>query len=690
MLKKMGLKIKLIVLFLLVGLVPVAIIGLLSYNNAQDQIRAEVLKQLELYAGQCKNNMEVYFENIRHDAKALATTRDIYQSLNILAEVDYDTRDPAWLERTKIIGDLMTAMAEDKGYEQLSITNPRGIVIYSTINGLMGSDMSDRNYIQDALQGHAEWSQFYFSTATNCNLMTVAAPVLSEGRSGKILGTFSIAVNEQEIDLFLHDGLWELGESADAFLFNEDGLLYSNSRLGELAQGASLKRNIATQAVELLGPQIRAGNLDYYTIAEFPDFQGNPVLASMGVLLMGRAPVGLQVKIDQTEAFAGVTALRNKLIPIIAVSAIAIALIAFAVAGTIVRPVQKMSNLTEKLAEGDFTVKAEIVNRDEIGQMAAHLNHTIQILSETLQKVQEASNNVSHASSEISTGNQDLSQRTEEQASSLEEIASTIEEISSSLETSSVNAGEAERLAKGTVGNVHRGEKAVKDMQQAMEEITRGSQEIAEIIATVNDIAFQTNLLALNAAVEAARAGEQGRGFAVVAAEVRNLAGRAAESAKEIEKRIKDSIDRVDKGNLLINETENVLQEIVVNAEKADDGIGEIAAALLELATAVKDIRDAIEELNQVTQQNASLVEEIASSSENMNSEAVELAEQVGFFKISENMYQTPQERLKKEAVKPLHEINNHSRKNNGDARPVAQPAFEKDFHFNQEEFEKF
>ena len=158
MLKRISLKVKLIVLFLLVGLIPLAIVGMLSYNSAKDGIQEEVFKQLEMYSDLSKDTMDTYFEDIRHDANIMATTRDIYQSLNILAETGYDISDPAWLERIGIIDTLMAALAEDKGYDLVYLTNHEGVVIYSTNQGFMGDDISDRNYIQDALEGRTEWS----------------------------------------------------------------------------------------------------------------------------------------------------------------------------------------------------------------------------------------------------------------------------------------------------------------------------------------------------------------------------------------------------------------------------------------------------------------------------------------------------------------------------------------------------
>ncbi len=297
-------------------------------------------------------------------------------------------------------------------------------------------------------------------------------------------------------------------------------------------------------------------------------------------------------------------------------------------------PIKAVVTSLQEMAKqgGDLTRRIVVRSRDEVGDLASSFNAFVGKLNDIILSVRNGANLISLASSEISSGNQDLSQRTEEQASSLEEISSTVEEITSSLETAAANATEADTISKKTLQSVSQGVEVVRQMQGAMQEITRGSREISEIIAAVNDIAFQTNLLALNAAVEAARAGEQGRGFAVVAAEVRNLAGRSAASAKEIEKLIKDSIARVDKGNELMGETEKVLEIIVQNTRKTSDVVGEISASLREQSAAAADIRTAIEELNQVTQQNASLVEEIASSSENMDREATELSEMVGLF----------------------------------------------------------
>ncbi|EOC99258.1 methyl-accepting chemotaxis protein [Caldisalinibacter kiritimatiensis] len=384
---------------------------------------------------------------------------------------------------------------------------------------------------------------------------------------------------------------------------------------------------------------------------------------------------------DMNSAHA--TSLTTILIAAIIAVVISI-ILSFVLSRIITKPILAAVDTAAFIADGDLNeeINEKFKSRgDELGKLSKSFDKMINSLNNTLTKISQSSDTVTTAAEEIATGNQDLSQRTQEQASSLEEFSSTIEEITSSIDASSANAIEAVNLSDKTLSSVNEGEEVVKDLQGAMEEITASSNEIAEIIGKVNDIAFQTNLLALNAAVEAARAGESGRGFAVVAAEVRNLAGRAAESAKEIEKLIKKSIKRIENGNELMEETRKVLDGIVENTRKTSDVVGEIAAALREQSSATTEIDNTIEQLNQVTQQNASLVEEIASSSENMSSEAIELRDLVDQFKLStqhKNISRRPNtNKISKTIVKNT-------------KQQAAASQEDDDFEFDPDDFEKF
>lgn len=634
--RRISLNVKLVIFFLAIGLIPLLIVSILTYRQAQQLIRDEVYGAMGMYAGLTDAELENYFLEREGDVRVLANTRDIFESLSILKYSSLGIEDGRWISRTNRLDELMSIVEREYGYAFTYLTDENGVVVFSTREEVIGSNLSTRDYIRESLQGNVSYSEPFFSDVIMENCMVLSGPVYAGETNNDLVGTINLLFDETRIDHIVHEGIEELGVTADSYLIDASGLLLTNTMLGEFQQGAALNERINTQAVKLLADPIRNNDLDFYTQGVYDDYLGNQVLGALEVTLMGDRLVGLVVEIDSEEAYAGVVTLRNVILLIGIISIPIIILAAFFIARSIVTPVLRISELVKKLSKGDFTGMAKVTSRDEIGDMAASLNKTIESLSSTISGVRFTADSVSHASGEIATGNQDLSQRTQEQASSLEEISANIEETNSSLQTSSANASEADKLSQETFNSVQQGNDVVEELQGAMQEITQSSNDIAEIIKTVNDISFQTNLLALNAAVEAARAGEQGRGFAVVAAEVRNLAGRSAEAAQEIEKLIKNSIDRVDKGNELMDATRQVLEKIINNTNSTNDVVGEIAAALREQSGATDEMRSGVEELNQVTQQNASLVEEIASSSESLNSEAIELTEKVDYFTLRE------------------------------------------------------
>ena len=322
---------------------------------------------------------------------------------------------------------------------------------------------------------------------------------------------------------------------------------------------------------------------------------------------------------------------------VIAATAVAFVLggvLSASLARGLVRRVGQLSADVNQLASGDLARPITTHGRDEIGRLMGDLEQVRQRLAQSLQAVQQASESVRLAAGEIAAGNADLSHRTERQAGNLQQTASSMEQLSTTVQQSADTARQANALAGAATEVAVRGGEVVGRVVSTMQDITTSSRRIADIIGTIDGIAFQTNILALNAAVEAARAGEQGRGFAVVAGEVRTLAQRSAEAAREIKVLIGDSVDKVEAGARLVGDAGQTMEEIVTQVKRVSDLIGEISAAAGEQSAGIGLVTGSVSELDQVTQQNAALVEQSAAAAESLKHQSQRLVEAAGVFRI--------------------------------------------------------
>lgn len=302
----------------------------------------------------------------------------------------------------------------------------------------------------------------------------------------------------------------------------------------------------------------------------------------------------------------------------------------------IVQPLAIIGSHFDSIAAGNLARPIAVYGRNEISAIFASLKAMQQALRETVSEVRQGSSAMHTGISEIAMGNNDLSSRTEEQAASLAQTAASMEQLTATVGQNADNARQASGIAKSAADTAHKGGEQTAKVASTMHEISASSQKIGDITSVIDSIAFQTNILALNAAVEAARAGEQGRGFAVVAGEVRNLASRSAQAAKEIKGLIEESVTRVHQGSQLVDMAARTMTEIVSSVTRVNDIMGEIASASDEQRRGIEQVAQAVSQMDSVTQQNAGLVEEAAAATEQLATQADNLSACVAFFKIEE------------------------------------------------------
>jgi len=652
---KMNLRVKLILFFLMVGLIPVGIVGLLSINMASDNIEEEVFAGLSMYGGLTDDQVEDFFAERLGDGRVIATTRDVYESMNIYygqgEEVTVEGEEGEeitvevgedWEERRETLDMILPLFAEEYGFDQVFITDTEGLVVYDSIDEVEGAELYERDYIQGALGGDQTWSELFYSDVIHDNCIVLSTPIYSEGTSGDIVGTINILFLDQYIADYVHDGLEELGDTADAYLIDANGLLHTNTLLGELQEGAALQESINTEAVERLSGPIREGDMEFQDYGEYPDYLGNMVLGALQVSTLGDEPIGLIVEVDSAEAFAGINQMQTFAFIVIGISIAGVILFGTLIAGTIARPIQEVTGVAGQIAQGDFTVDTKVKRNDEIGQLGQAFNDMSESLRSLIGQAVEVATQVNSGSESVSSASEEMSSSLEEVSASTNEFASNAQNLSSNSQNMAEansrileQAEEGNQAIEEAVNQMQVISNRVTELQDVITEVDQRSNDIGKILGVITDIADQTNLLALNAAIEAARAGEQGRGFAVVAEEVRKLAEQSAEAAKEIgdlinstqeeSKKALESMNEgvkdVESGTEVVSKTGATFNEILEAVKGISKQVEETASAAEELSSGSEEMAASIEEQSSTMEEMAATAEELRGSAENLNQE---------------------------------------------------------------------
>ena len=404
----------------------------------------------------------------------------------------------------------------------------------------------------------------------------------------------------------------------------------------EIQRNYDIYHGALSELIQLLG----AGKINDFFDQPTQGYQDGFEKAYVNYLQQNDSLYDLAVKDSNSSYTQAMWILFSVMIAVLAV----IIFVWLGVRKTLIAPLNRLIDSIRHIAGGDLVKRIDVESDNEMGELAHSLRHMQGELARTVGEVRQGAHAIYSGASEIAMGNNDLSSRTEQQAASLEETAASMEELTVTVKQNAENARQASHLALSASETAQKGGKVVDNVVQTMRDITASSQKIADIISVIDGIAFQTNILALNAAVEAARAGEQGRGFAVVAGEVRNLAQRSAQAAREIKSLIEDSVNRVDLGSTLVESAGETMDEIVNAVTRVTDIMGEIASASDEQSRGIDQVGLAVSEMDRVTQQNASLVEESAAAAAALEEQASRLTQAVAVFRIQQGQASTARE----------------------------------------------
>lgn len=454
-------------------------------------------------------------------------------------------------------------------------------------------------------------------------IVTFARPYYQNGKLAAVIGA-DIAITDV-IDIV--SGIAPT-DSSFGFLTTDDGTLVAHP-----------DASLTLESVSAISEQLTPTMLDQLSVATSP-----VALALQGSdkLLLGR-PVGgnsgwqLVVALDEAEATAGLRAIATTSIVTLLIVAAITAVVFGLLLSLLLRRLLVARDAMNDIAsgEGDLTRRLPEEGNDEVTQIAQAFNRFVGKMEAVLIDVRTSSESVHHAANEIAMGGQDLSRRTDNAAASLQQTSASIEEITSTVQHTAASAKEANKLSQTASDVANEGGKVVANVVTTMEDITRASDKIGDIVTLMNSISFQTNLLALNASVEAARAGEHGRGFAVVADEVRKLAGRSSDAANDIQKLIEDSQSKVNNGTTLVRNAGATMQDIVAHITRVTDVLEEINAATSEQSDGINQVNIAVAELDRMTQENAAMVEESTTAAEQLKEQADHLAGTISSFKLS-------------------------------------------------------
>ncbi len=648
----MKLKKKLVILFLVVGILPILAISISSIVLSSNALRTSSFNQLLAIREIKKNQLINEIETLESQLKILKDDPYVLEALNEFDhqfEAGGDTvNSPEYRAALNKYDARLQDINHDNAWYDLFLIHIDADIVYTAAGESdLGMIIPDSSLINSPLGTafkevlRAGREEIVFSDfAPYAPSNDIPSAFMMTGmydKKGELAGYVAFQVPLDKINKIMQqrDGM---GESGESYLVGKDKLMRSDSFLDPVNHSVEKSfSNPGLGSVETdATKEAFAGKSDVKIII---DYTGHPVLSAYtSIDVMGKEWAVI-AEINKEEVDRPIMLIVKVIIVSSILIIFLVLLIALLASNGVLKQLgvdpSEIAVIATSIADGDLQI--EFDSKKPLVGVYKSLYKMVERLHSIVKGVQTGSEQIATASEQLAEGNQNLAVRTEVQASSLEETSAAIEEMNSSIKSNAENTITADQLSRDALNKTKDGSVAVSSMITSMNDISTSSNRIADIIEVINNIAFQTNLLALNASIEAARAGEQGKGFAVVAVEVRKLAKRSDKAATEIAGIIKSSNKKVSEGVVIANSAGDVLTEISSAVNKVTVLIGEISASSQEQLTSAQEIDNTLSGLDENTQKNGALVEEAAAATEELSAQSSELNNSMKFFKVKNN-----------------------------------------------------
>ncbi len=629
--KKLAFRNKLIIFALVIGILPLILIGLISYSKSSAALETSIFRGNGVFLDNAIIKIDNYFYERYGDAEVISKNPNI---LEAVTQNGYraQTNDVEFLKQVK----------ESYGYSYLVITDDAGKILVSSNPDLHGSDLSDRNYMIAALSGTATWSDLFFSPLINQNCMAFAYPI---NDNNKVKGTLVIVIDQSVINQLIHSGVNSLGKSGDAYLVDENFLLYSETMLGDYVKEAALIKSVESEGTKMISEALQNKDYSFRSVGTYIDYLGNPVLGALGIVQIGGKTLGLVIEVDDSEAMLPVKQLGQMIFGFLGIMIIGVVVFTLIIMRAIIQPIKDINLMLLDISQGDgdLTKKLIVETKDEFGEMSNLFNDFIEKLRFIISDVADSAMSLSSSAAQITATIEDNSKSLEiinhsagevneaitSNASVTEETNASVEEIASNSSMMANKANAVAANSQDVLSATAQGTDAllkVKDSVIAVQSLSSemggvinslkdSTDRIGEIVEIITGISDQVNLLALNAAIEAARAGEHGRGFAVVADEVRKLAEESRSSALSITELITEIMEKSASATASVELEKDQVSISVININEADTEMKNIVNLVTNVAENIDDISEIIDNQTSATQEISKAMDQITHSS---------------------------------------------------------------------------